>query len=243
MTFLRPACPPETSRAPCLTAPGIPAALPSRPGPLFQPAPAGETALPAARPPIGAVGFRVPARETGGRGKPFRRPFCPTARSACALRPARPPFQPPGPPSRRQRGCLYPLAAQRVAQRQRRGKQDSCASRLSCRLAAQTRNGEAAPALSEANVSAYQPCRTEGLSLRPDLSYALMAAAFPWAQASLAAPHRFPEAGPPPRSPASPPKRFHGIRSISCTTAARKEGSPRSANNFRKRCNATICPR
>ncbi len=98
-------CPPETPRAPHLTAPGISAALPSRPGPPFRPAPAGETALPAACPLIGAARFHArPGRPAVG--ETFLRPFCPTALSARALRPARVPFRPQAGPFCRQRDAF-----------------------------------------------------------------------------------------------------------------------------------------
>ncbi len=103
-------CPPETPRAPHLTAPGISAALPSRPGPPFRPAPAGETALPAACPLIGAARFHArPGRPAVGGNLPAAvlpdRPFCPRP----AARPRALPAS--GRPFLSPEGRLYSLAA------------------------------------------------------------------------------------------------------------------------------------
>ncbi len=113
-------CPKGAPRAPPLTASGILAALSSWLGLPFRPAPAGETALPAACPLIGAAGSRVPAGETGGRRETLPtavlpgRPFCPRpAARPRALPASGRPFLPP-------EGRLYSLAAQRSAAQPRR---------------------------------------------------------------------------------------------------------------------------
>ncbi len=89
-----------------LTASGIPAPIPSRPGPPFRPAPVER--LPSLRP-ARLSARRAPTswpRRPVAGGKPFRRPFCPTALSARALRLARAPFRPQAGPFRRQRDAF-----------------------------------------------------------------------------------------------------------------------------------------
>ncbi len=98
-------CPPETPRAPHLTATGISAPLPSRPGPPSGPLrPERPRSLRPAR--LSARPASTPGRGDRRSGETFPRPFCPTALSARALRPARVPFRPQAGPFCRQRDAF-----------------------------------------------------------------------------------------------------------------------------------------
>ncbi len=97
-------CPPETPRAPHLTATGISA--PSLPGRAPLPARSGrrDRSLRPAR--LSARPASTPGRGDRRSGETFLRPFCPTALSARALRPARVPFRPQAGPFCRQRDAF-----------------------------------------------------------------------------------------------------------------------------------------